>query len=317
MNIIVFSYNRALQLHAFLSSFYKHFKTPDYELNVIYNSGGGDFEKAYLELQLEFPNAIFTRRSKIEKIPSKYFFSYKKNIYRYIKHQNLRKHLTNFKELVEHIVSKSRYDAVAFFTDDSIFYKDIAIDKEVISKVGTDKNFESVFSLRHGLNLLPQPASILQYNEDNYYWDLVPSPVELVHWTHLFSIDGHVYPRQLLLPVFKKLNYVNPNSFEGFVNDYITTEKTNVCTKLIFPEQSVLIGFELNKVQTFANNNNLNFSVESLNNKFMDGYRLRYLYDESSVTDFRPHLAGIEFVNPVTGEAKAVSFGNKYDLSFF
>ena len=317
MNIIVFSYNRALQLHAFLNSFYRHFNAPQFEVNVIYNSGGGKYEEAYQQLIDEYPQAKFTRRHKIERISAKYFFTYKKNAYRYFKHKNLRNHLTNFKELVENIVAGSPYDAVAFFTDDSIFYRDISVDGGIIKEVENDTRFGTVYSLRHGLNIHPQPLSLHHYDRSNYAWNVLSSPAELAHWTHIFSIDGHVYPRRLLMPILKKLNYVNPNSFEGFVNDYMVKECGNVCNKLVFPEQSVLIGFELNKVQTFASNNNLNFSVEYLNDKFLQGFRLQYLYDESNVNDFRPHLDGIEFVHAGTGVSESISFEKNYELSLF
>jgi hypothetical protein len=308
MNIIVFSYNRALQLQAFLKSLHQYLKAEQMEVNVIYNSGGGDYETSYLALQAEFPNVIFTRRHKINSVSPKYFFTYKKNLYRYFKHANLRTHLTNFKQLLEGIVAGSRFETVAFFTDDSIFYRDLKIDSSILDEVASDKMFKTVYSLRHGVNMYPAPANIKPYKTNHCIWEVVPSAASLAHWTHVFSIDGHVYPRQMLLPIFKKLNYINPNSFEGFVNNYMSEERTGFSSRLIFDKQNSLIGFELNKVQTFADNNNMNFSVEELNKKFMDGFSLQYLYDEDEITDFRPHLSGINFVHNVTGAQEYINF---------
>lgn len=294
MTLIVFSYNRALQLSAFLISLFKHFKADDFKVYVIYNSGGGDYEKAYEQLKAQYPQVSFVRRKKIEKTPLSYLFRYKKNLYRYFKHKNLREKLTDFKEVLEQTVANSPYETVAFFTDDSIFFQDVYVKPEVIKEVGSDKEAKTVYSLRHGLNLAIKPDQIFAY-KDNYAWNVVPSSADMIHWTYSFSIDGHVYPKKFLMPIFKKLNYVNPNSFEGFVNDYTTHESKDVFNKLIFPSQNVLVGFELNQVQSFSNNNHHNFSVELLNKRFMDGYRLQYLYDENAVTDFRPPLKGVRF----------------------
>jgi len=317
MNIIVFSYNRALQLQAFLVSFYRHFSATALEVNVIYNSGGGDYETAYQQLITDFPQVRFTRRHKIKRISPKYFFTYKKNIYRYFKHPNLRNHLTNFKELLEGIITASPFGTVTFFTDDSIFHRDIAIDAGIIREVENDATHNLVYSLRHGKNIAPQPLALHRYDDANLSWEVSKNKSGLEHWTHTFSIDGHVYPRQLILPALKKLNYVNPNSLEGFVNDYLVKERPKTCRKLIFPEESVLIGFELNKVQTFANNNNLNFSTEFLNKKFMEGFMLRYVFDEANINDFRPHLDGISFVHTKTAASEIISFERNYAISGF
>lgn len=304
MTLIVFSYNRALQLSAFLISLFKHFKADDYKVVVIYNSGGGDYEKAYEQLKERFPQVSFVRRKKIDKTPLSYLFRYKKNLYRYFKHDNLRKKLTDFKEVLETAVANSPHEAIAFFTDDSIFFQDVYVDNEILQEVAKDKSAKTVYSLRHGLNLAIKPEQIFTYKK-NYAWNVVPSSPEMIHWTYMFSIDGHIYPKSFLLPIFKKLNYVNPNSFEGFVNDYTTNECKNIFNKLIFPAQNVLVGFELNQVQNFSNNNHHNFSIELLNKKFLEGYQLRYLYDEKAVTDFRPPLKGVEFYkadNPAVKE---------------
>lgn len=294
MTLIVFSYNRALQLSAFLISLFKHFKADDYKVVVIYNSGGGDYEKAYEQLKERFPQVSFVRRKKIEKTPLSYLFRFKKNLYRYFKHENLRKKLTDFKEVLETAVENSPHETIAFFTDDSIFFQDVYVEKEILQEVASDKDFKTVYSLRHGLNLAIKPDHIFNYKK-NYAWNVVPSNPDMIHWTYMFSIDGHIYPKKFLAPIFRKLNYVNPNSFEGFVNDYTTNECRNIFNKLIFPSQNVLVGFELNQVQSFSNNNHHNFSVELLNKKFLEGYELQYLYDEKSVTDFRPPLKGVEF----------------------
>jgi hypothetical protein len=307
MNIVAFSYNRALQLHAFLSSLVKHLRVDKYEVNVIYNSGGGDYEVAYEQVKKDFPTMNFIRRKKIESLPIKYFLTYKKNLYRHFKHKNIRQKLTNFKELLEKTVEESKYEPVAFFTDDSLFCRDVHIDTKILDEIANDKSGRTVYSLRHGLNLDPKPSSIEPYGE-NLIWNVTPSSSELAHWTYLFSIDGHVYQRKLLLPAFKKLNFSNPNSFEGFVNNYVETEMSNVCNRLIFSKHNSLVGFELNRVQDFAVNNSLNFSVGDLNKKFLEGYRLRYLYDEENITNFRPDLKGIEFSKENTEVKETIIF---------
>lgn len=307
MNLILFSFNRALQLEVLLRTLTKHLLGHDFEISVLYNSSGGDYELAYEQLKQEYPNVKFIRRKKIDAISFKYFFTYKKNIYRYFKHKNLREKLTNFKELLEQILQNSKYPTVAFFTDDSMFCRDIEVSDDMIKKIANDTTNTLVYSLRHGLNIENKPADITTYDNENSVWNVDLSKKDIPHWTYLFSIDGHIYKRDFLLPIIKKLNFVNPNSFEGFVNNYIETERKGTLSKLVFPNHSALIGFELNQVQSFVSNNNHNFSVEDLNKKFLEGYRLTYLYDDNQIGDFRPELKGIQF-SKANGETEVINF---------
>ena len=47
LQIIIFSFNRAMQLDTLLRSVYKHFKFDNYQVGVLYNTSNRDFEKGY------------------------------------------------------------------------------------------------------------------------------------------------------------------------------------------------------------------------------------------------------------------------------
>ena len=51
IHIIIFSFNRALQLEALLSSIQCHWQKTNYKLSVLYNTSGDDFQKGYDILQ--------------------------------------------------------------------------------------------------------------------------------------------------------------------------------------------------------------------------------------------------------------------------
>lgn len=61
IHIIIFSFNRALQLEALLSSIQCHWQKTNYKLSVLYNTSGDDFQKGYDILQKEYPAYEFIK----------------------------------------------------------------------------------------------------------------------------------------------------------------------------------------------------------------------------------------------------------------
>ena len=51
LQIIIFSFNRALQLDTLLTSLVEHWKSPDYCVDVLYNTTDEEFEKAIKEFE--------------------------------------------------------------------------------------------------------------------------------------------------------------------------------------------------------------------------------------------------------------------------
>ena len=61
IQIVIFSFNRALQVEALLASIKRHWKQPQYKLTVLYNTTGVDFQRGYDILQQEYPEYEFVK----------------------------------------------------------------------------------------------------------------------------------------------------------------------------------------------------------------------------------------------------------------
>ncbi len=305
MNLIVFSFNRPLQLHSFLKTLQLYFLVEKKEINIIYKATTDAYFTGYQKLQALFPQVHFHLEEDDVSISFFELFAYKKNLYRYLKNPSLRRH-TTFKKLVEEKIANSPYELIVFFTDDSIFTKNTIVPDDALKQVEHLNYHKAVFSLRHGNNLSPKPTDILKVGQ-YFSWKIRLTGPDLLAWSYRFSVDGHIYNRKALLPIIRRLNYVNPNSFEGFVNDYITLERPDLFSTLLYNNQSSLVGFILNKVQTFNNNENLGLSTEWLNDKFLAGYELIYLFDDYS-SNLQPKLKGIRLINESTRHEEVISF---------
>ncbi|RYF78590.1 MAG: hypothetical protein EOO39_01025 [Cytophagaceae bacterium] len=203
--------------------------------------------------------------------------------------------------MTEQVIADAPSEGVMFLTDDSLFTQAIHLDADRLSTVIDDPTSAHSYSLRHGLSLKPLPTNSQPFNRGGYVWRFVSGRGESGHWAWRFSVDGHLYTRRALLPILRRLNYANPNSLEGFVNEYIKNTRPDLFNTLLFDEHSSLVGFILNKVQTYNGNRSLDVAPTYLNEKFLAGFRLGYHYLQPA-TSFQPTLTAIELINIVTGD---------------
>ncbi|WP_375448111.1 hypothetical protein [uncultured Fibrella sp.] len=305
MTLLIFSYNRALQLQTLLSSLLAYLQVDaPYSIHVLYAADNDDYQAGYEQVVRAYPQIQFHRERRQHKWAWPLVTRYWKNLYRYLTHSSLRR-TTNFKSLTEQIIANSPHEGVLFLTDDSLFTRPVLIDRVRLNTVLGDSLHRYTLSLRHGLSLRPLPINIEADKTGGHVWRIEPNLVDLGHWTWRFSVDGHLYTRQALLPVLRRLNYANPNSLEGFVNEYISTVQPHLYSTLFFDAQPSLVGFILNKVQTYNGNRSFDIAPAYLNAKMLAGYQLRYHYQEP-VTDFQPELEAVELYDPATGEQEVL-----------
>ncbi len=289
MQCIIFSFNRACQLNTLLESARNYIKNIDVQLNVVYNSSDDFYEQGYTLLRKNYPDVQFIKEtiSNTSKFLSDGEYGYWRNYYNFFKYP-ARVKGSSFKQNVSDILHSGNEDLVFFLTDDSVFTSEPFIDPEV-SQILKKSPADSMFSFRHGLNLADTPKESL-YHAGNYiHYEVMQK--DSPHWTYKFSVDGHVYSREFIKKMSDKILYSNPNSFEAFLNTYAV--KNNYFKNIYFNTSTTLVGFELNRVQSFSDNNNLNFSTEKLNSYFINGYTLNYIHDV--INDFRPVLTSLQF----------------------
>jgi hypothetical protein len=305
MTLLIFSFNRALQLQTLLKSLVACLHVEGgYEVHVLYAASDDTYQQGYEQVQLNYPYIQFHREDQQRSWARPGITGYWKNLYRYLTHSDLRR-TSNFKALTEKIIAESRHEGILFLTDDSLFTRPVYLDNARLDAVLTDAEYRTVYSLRHGLTLQPTPPDINIHVSGAYYW-CVTTEKTWGHWTWRFSVDGHLYNRHALLPILQRLNYANPNSLEGFVNAYISHVRPAMFSNLLFEKTPSLVGFILNKVQTYNRNQSFDVAPELLNQRLLAGYSLTYQYAEP-VTDFQPNLRTVALTNAATGATEVIA----------
>lgn len=275
--IIVFSYNRAMQLDAMLRSVMKHFSLESgrHRIIVIYHTTGHHAE-SYSRLRqvwTEKQGVTFSERGN-----GKGFFSdvlpllfYGRNAFWYAKYPFLRKGRDNFKALLEREIEASEASHVMFMTDDSAFYRPTVIPSSVLEEI--DKHpFKTSYRLYVGANLRDAPPELTE-SLGILHWDYYDSRLKH-HWVYPFAVDGTIFARAAFLKTAKHVLYANPNSLEGFM--CFVAIRHRLFNHGMSPVDATLVGVSINRVQKVAANNSGSADVELLNNLFLKGFTLDY-----------------------------------------
>jgi hypothetical protein len=290
ITVVIFSFDRAIQLSCLLESIKIQDVKKTLAVHVIYATSSDEFSVGYKLLQDNYPEVSWLRETKALRDLNKSFkYSYWHNWYWWFKSSKIRFVKTNFKELVLKVVSDCDNKYFMFLTDDSIFYRRINIDKESLSLLEKD-SLDFSYSLRHGSNLVGG-----NFSEEGrtINWNVYKNDRQ-TDWGFPFSVDGHIYHKGVMQSVLDAVAFVNPNTLEGNVACYVSERK--MFANVIANNDSCLVGFELNCVQTTVQNNNMEISKYKLNDYFLNGYTLKIAYDLFDVVRFRPKISGV-YVN--------------------
>ena len=99
------------------------------------------------------------------------------------------------------------------------------------------------------------------------------------HWGYAFSVDSHIYNKKYLLGLLKKYIYNNPSTLEGYIYGNVRRKKS-LAECRCFTDVKML-SFPINIVQSTVDNLSQNVSVEMLNERYLKGDRMRYVYDDN------------------------------------
>lgn len=297
LTVIIFSFDRAAQLEALLESYYKYFSSTQKETFVLYNASNEDHDSAYELLKKMYPHVNFEKENICIPVKSLTALFYSKNLYRYIKFSYLRKAKTDFKCRLESILKRTKNDLVMFLTDDSFFVSTVHLYEKILKEINK-KKLSTSYSLRLGYNLSDCPME----NKNNEYgtWNFYNKEFNK-DWVYPFSVDGVIYSKHAIQKIIQKVFYVNPNSFEGFVVEYVKRHKYFVngfCNSI-----PMLISLPLNKVQSIYHNESMGISNESMNKFFLQGFKLKYVL---------PHLITTFQVRPT--KISMIKGENEIDL---
>lgn len=275
MQIIIFSYNRALQLSALLNSIKDNWKDIEYHIDIIYNTSNETFERGYQllkqtidfskkrisffkEQKVKYPQWTFKELTDVYNLKLLYFCPF------------LRHAKTTFRKQLLNILKNSTSKHVMFLTDDSIFIKPIQIDIDDFEWINKDP-FHNLISMRHGIETMGDKKLIFANNR--YHWDFSKYSTN-DHWGYRFSLDAHIYHKESMLKTLSSISFLNPNTLES--SGMLHINKKGLFNKGRCFQNMSILSFPINIVQTTFKNESLKAAPTILNDYFIKGYHLVY-----------------------------------------
>jgi hypothetical protein len=239
-NIIVCSFNRAMQCNALLDSLKLYFE-PIYEsrITVIYKAHP-PYEAGYEKLKIKFPFITFTKE-------------------------------TNFKtNIIEAIDPLTTF--TMFIMDDDIFINKVSINHLEFNEFVNNQNVATL-----SLRLCPKINYCYTRNKPMALPWFEPKPIltwtvknQDADWGYKHSLDGDVFRTYDIINRIYCLDYNHPNYLENVLNKKPMTDKPLA----ICYQESRLVNIPCNRVQTVSPNlfgQRIPYTEEILNLKFLAG----------------------------------------------
>lgn len=241
IDCIIFSMDRAMQLHALLRSMMLNCAGCE-KICVIFRASTEAHRLAYLDIQTLFGGKI-QFQDESEK---------------------------GFRKSLIDTLNQSDSENLFFLVDDIVFIR--PIDLGDLSMIDFSK---VIFSLRLGSQLtysyvvhrnqkLPNLSKFGKYLAWN--WDL-----EELDWAYPLSVDGHIFRRCEILPLVEFYDFKSPNTLESVIQYErdIFSKKLGACC-----EQSVLVNNPCNIVQTDFKNRHGSLHQDELLHKWIEGMEI-------------------------------------------
>jgi len=246
---IIFSKDRALQLHALLSSYFEKVISTA-PVHILYQATNRAHHKAYEKLA-----EIFSDRT--------VFF---------IKQKNDNSFQADLNELLSAIQSEKLF----FLVDDIVFTEDVDL-KDFVA-FSADR---FVPTLRMGLNLarcftiqreqpLPECVSGIIEDNDKFCWEWKSGVYD---WGYPLSVDGHLFSAQEIKTISELISFNAPNTFEDGLQKFsrLFLPRFGVCYK-----KSKVINIPCNKVQLEHDNIHGNIDQDFLLEQWQKGFQMNY-----------------------------------------
>ncbi len=234
-DVVIFSYNRPMQLYAFLESLYSHASSVG-KASVIYRSTDENYESGYGLVISAFPQVKFIRQT----APP-----------------------GDFKPLVlEQVFSPESAEYIAFAVDD-IIVKGKFDFNECIEAL--EHTHAYAFYLRLGLNLQPPIPEAAKVSDKIYFWQFKKSQGD---WAYPNTVDMALYRKKDLTAPFNEMAYDFPNPLESHWTTYANLEQFGLCY-----ETSKIVNIPLNVVNN-SYTSHLNIHPQELLNKFHEGFKI-------------------------------------------
>ncbi|RZK12988.1 MAG: hypothetical protein EOO46_01090 [Flavobacterium sp.] len=244
---LVFSKDRAMQLHALLASYFKNVKN-GCGLTILYKASTSRNRKAYEELIVE------CNEWQVEFLEE-----------------------NAFPQQVKFWLGQQRADRIFFMTDDAVFLDDVDMSDAFLFHP-----LNEIFSLTKGKDLLysftmDAVQELPYFSEANikdkkfYSWVWGQS-LKSPDWSYPLSVDGCVFLRDEIISILDNIEFNNPNSLEANMQLYkgFFLSRNGVCY-----EKVKLINVPCNLVQNEIKNRSTGFfTAEELLRYWEKGQRI-------------------------------------------
>jgi histo-blood group ABO system transferase len=247
-DVVIFSYDRPLQLYAMLESLYKH-TTDTNSISVVYRTSDDRFDNAFHLVAEQFPDVLFLHQQSSH----------------------------DFKELTVQALEQSQSEYIVFAVDDNIVKDSISL-SECINWL--EKTNAYGFYLKLGTHLdycytenKPQLVPPHQHIDGSIYsWKFEEGEKD---WNYPNTVDMTLYRKKDILALFHSLPYTNPNTLESKWASW-WVEHGAPSNFGLFYAHSKILNIPLNKVQTvYVDNRDMNlYTPQELLEKFEAGYKM-------------------------------------------
>lgn len=272
IHIIIFSFNRAMQLETLLRSIRQHWSSTPHKVSVLYNTTKETYQKGYEMLTAEYSHVEFIKETSRPQHYHLRDYLHPYNWLKQIRYPHVRRQKSNFRDLLNESLLHSECRYTMFLTDDSAFFADVCLTKEQLAFIDENPS-QNQISLRLGVDNVQKPTSINIADDGTLRWRF-DEHRDALSWGYNFSVDAHIYSTALLRRLLLRIIFSNPTTLEGHINDYV--QKTHRMNQGLAYERPVILSYPINMVQQIADNESLGVSEENLNCKFLEGYRLEY-----------------------------------------
>lgn len=243
-DLIIFSYNRPLQLEALLCSIQTYVKYPE-SISVIYRAKGEPFKIAYDELKRSWPNINFYLQ---ENPPD------------------------DFKPMLLNLLKQLPSPYVCFAVDDNIVTDQINLKTCVQTLAQTDA---FGFYLRLGKNI----TYSYNYNIQLTVPDMKPIADDIYqfsftgnksYWAYPNTVDMTIYKKPDIIQALEEMKYSSPNTLEALWNRQADLKHTGLCHG-----HSKMVNTPLNIVQeNWQSKHDDTYSTEELLTIWQQGLRI-------------------------------------------
>lgn len=246
---IAFSKDRALQLHALLSSYLEKVASPA-TVYILYQTSSPSHQKSYDELiEIFSENNIFFKKQDSD---------------------------NSFRSDLISLLQSVRSEKIFFLVDDVLFVEDFDIEDFV--KFDPDK---FVPTLRMGLNLtkcytfqknqqLPELMPDIIKDEDKITWEWDQG---IYDWSYPLSLDGHFFSAQEIKTMIQLIDFSAPNTLEDQLQHYC---RFFMFRKGVAYYKSRIVNIPCNKVQIENKNIHGNCHQDFLLEQWQKGYQMDY-----------------------------------------